>query len=53
MEMKFPIQKKNVPGHILARKEQAGIVCNILHDLGVIERDGKKGNAYLYRVVEV
>ena len=35
------------------RKEQAGIVCNILHDLGVIERDGKKGNAYLYRVVEV
>lgn len=35
------------------RKEQAGIVCNILHDLGVMKREGKKGNAYLYRVVEV
>lgn len=24
------------------RKEQAGIVCNILHDLGVMKREGKK-----------
>lgn len=34
------------------RKELAGTVCHILNYLEVIEKDGKKGNAYLYRVKE-
>ena len=48
-----PFTSAQLAKAVQIRKEQAGIVCNILHDLGVIERDGKKGNAYLYRVVEV
>ncbi len=33
-------------------KQLAGIVLHILHYVGVVERDGKRGNAYLYRVRE-
>lgn len=37
---------------VRVRKELAGIVCHILNFMGTIEQDGKKGNAYLYRVKE-
>ena len=48
-----PFTSAQLAKAVQIRKEQAGIVCNILHDLGVMKREGKKGNAYLYRVVEV
>lgn len=34
------------------RRNLAGTVLHILHYLGVVERDGKEGRAYLYRVKE-
>lgn len=33
------------------RKETAGLVCHVLNELAVVERTGKKGNAYLYVTV--
>lgn len=50
LEEPFTAAQFGKAAHI--RKELAGTVCHILHYLDVIERDGKKGNAYLYKVRE-
>lgn len=37
-----PFTSAQLAKAVQIRKEQAGIVCNILHDLGVMKREGKK-----------
>ena len=34
-------------------KKLASSGLNILHYLGLVERTGKKGNSYIYKVVEI
>ena len=50
LEEPFTAAQFGKAAHI--RRELAGTVCHILCYLDVIERDGKKGNAYLYKVRE-
>lgn len=50
LEEPFTVQAFGKAVHI--KKELAGMVCHILNYLEIIEQDGKKGNAYLYRVKE-
>lgn len=33
-------------------KHQAGVILNILNELNVVQRIGKKGNAYIYQAIE-
>lgn len=51
-ELEEPFTAQSFGKAVRARKDLAGIVCHILNYLGVIEQDGKKGNAFLYRVKE-
>lgn len=51
-ELKEPFTVQDFGKAVHIRKELAGTVCHILNYLEVIEKDGKKGNAYLYRVRE-
>ena len=50
MEEPFTSAQFGKAAHI--RKETAGVVCHILNELSVLERTGKKGNAYLYITAE-
>lgn len=49
-EIKEPFSVAEFGKAVHIRKELAGTVLHILNYLEVIEQDGKKGNAYLYRV---
>lgn len=51
-ELEEPFTAADFGRAVHIRKELAGTVIHILHYVEVIERDGKKGNAYLYRVKE-
>ncbi len=51
LEGEFTVKEFGKAAHIPAKL--AGMVINILHHIGTIERTGKKGNAYLYKVNEL
>lgn len=51
-ELEEPFTAQSFGRAVRIKKELAGVVCHVLHYLGVIEQAGKKGNAYLYRVKE-
>lgn len=52
-ELKEPFTVADFGKEVHIRRELAGTVLNILNYLEVIEKDGKKGRAYLYRVKEL
>ncbi len=52
-ELEEPFSVKDFAKAIGERKEIAGNVLHILNYLHVVERCGKSGNAYLYRVREI
>lgn len=49
LEDAFTAKEFGKAAHIPAKL--AGMVVNILHHMGTIERIGKRGNAYLYKVI--
>lgn len=51
-DLKEPFDTKEYAKAVKIRKEQAGTVLHILYYLQLVERVGKKGNAYLYKVLE-
>lgn len=51
-ELPEPFTAAEFAREVHIRKELAGVVVHILHYLEVLEKDGKKGNAFLYRVRE-
>lgn len=51
-ELEEPFTAAGFGKAVHIRKELAGTVLHILRYLEVVEQDGKKGNAYLYRVRE-
>ena len=51
-DLEEPFTAKDFGGAIGERKDIAGNVLQVLNYLHVVERCGKKGNAYLYKVVE-
>lgn len=50
LEGEFTVKEFGKAAHIPAKL--AGTVVNILHYMGTIQRTGRKGNAYLYQVIE-
>lgn len=50
LDGKFTVKEFGKAAHIPAKL--AGIVVNILHHMGTLERIGKQGNAYLYEIKE-
>lgn len=50
LEGEFTVKEFGKVAHIPAKL--AGTVVNILHYMGTIQRTGRKGNAYLYQVIE-
>ena len=50
LEDEFTVKKFAKAAHIPAKL--AGVVVNILYHMGTIERIGKKGNSYLYKINE-
>lgn len=50
LEDEFTVKEFGKAAHIPAKL--AGMVVNILHYIGTIERTGKSGNAYLYKINE-
>ncbi len=50
LEDEFTVKEFGKTAHIPAKL--AGMVVNILHYIGTIERTGKSGNAYLYKINE-
>lgn len=51
-ELQEPFTVAEFAREVHIRKELAGVVVHILHYLEVLEKDGKRGNAFLYRVKE-
>ncbi|MDO4293586.1 MAG: hypothetical protein Q4C65_10215 [Eubacteriales bacterium] len=51
-ELEEPFTAARFAKAVHIRRELGGVVCNILNYLEVIERVGKEGRAYLYRVRE-
>lgn len=51
-DLEEPFTAKDFAGAIGERKDIAGNVLHVLNYLHVVKRCGKKGNAYLYKVVE-
>ncbi len=51
-ELQEPFTAAEFAREVHIRKELAGVVVHILHYLEVLEKDGKRGNAFLYRVKE-
>lgn len=51
-ELQEPFTVTEFARQVHIRKELAGIVVHILYYMEVIEREGKRGNAFLYRVKE-
>ncbi|MDO4334198.1 MAG: hypothetical protein Q4C58_16150 [Eubacteriales bacterium] len=49
-ELQEPFTTADFGKAVRIKKELANVVLNILYYMEVVERDGKKGNAYLYRV---
>ncbi|MFI3213877.1 MAG: hypothetical protein R3Y24_11085 [Eubacteriales bacterium] len=50
--MKEPFTVKDFAKEVHIKKELSSQVMNVMHYLELVERVGKKGNGYLYRVVE-
>lgn len=48
-----PFMAKEFGKAVHIKKELAGVTLNILFDLGIVNRVGKKGNSYLYEVAEM
>ena len=47
-----PFTAKEFAGAIGVRKENASLILHVLSFVDAVERTGKRGNSYLYRVVE-
>lgn len=49
-ELAEPFTSKELAKCIKVDKRSAGLILNILHHVGAVERTGKKGNAFTYNV---
>ena len=51
-DIKEPFTSEDFAKKVKCRKNEASIVLNILYDIGLVERIGKSGRQYLYKVLD-